>query len=164
MIRLNWIKLCSPYELARGRGIIYNLVLSLLAQWFQAFLIPFKLAVDLISSGQRDSWPCWLWKSTLSSSPWTTVWQVTVRWSVPQEIVRVCGGFTIPCLTFKSTQYLAFLPSSLSFSLSSDFPFPCGTQPLSIPCLLVSQSFCLNKQIWCQDQHLCPVSGGLSIV
>lgn len=47
----------------------------------------------------------------------------------------VCGGFTIPCLTFKSTQYLAFLPSSLSFSLSSDFPFPCGTQPLSIPCL-----------------------------
>lgn len=109
------------YELATGSSIKLNIIVSLPSQYSSTFPILYKLSVDRISSGQRDSWPCWFQEPTQQFCMDNRVGSDLEMSSVPQVIWGIGGGFTISCLTFKSAQYLAFLSFSLSFFFPSSF-------------------------------------------
>lgn len=111
----------------------------------------FEKAHSAVLRGQQCG--KWLWDDQFPKRLWEFV--VDLQYPVlPSNLLNTWLFFLPPFLSL-------FLLTSLFHVARSPFLFPVFQLYLFS---LVSQSFCLNKQIWCQDQHLCPVSGGLSIV
>lgn len=143
------------YELATGSAVKFNLRLSLLCQKFLP--LPVK-AVDLISGGQRDTWPRWLEELSQRFCMDNGAVSDLEMSSIP-KMAWDCAGFTISCLAFESSQYLTFLPFLCISSVF--FLFHVTHKPLSfsshaalLPLSYQSQRFCLNEQLRCADQHL----------
>lgn len=129
--------------------IKYNLPLSLLSQKFLTLPILYRLTVDLISGGQRDSWPCWQEAPTqqfcmdnraagdlqMSSAPRV----ILGNWWWIYNILPSLQICSIPGISF-------FLPSIFSSISHTQFPLLYVFVCLSISVLVSNVS--LSVEAW----------------